>query len=69
MGYSLEVDMVREAKKLGLLTTPYAFNIEEAKAMAEAGADVVVGALIADFMDAVVTGPFYSTYGIDHQRL
>lgn len=43
MGYSLEVDMIREAKKIGLLTTPYAHNIDEAKAMAEAGADVVVG--------------------------
>ena len=43
MGFSLEVDMVREAKALGMLTTPYAFNVEEARAMAEAGADVLVG--------------------------
>jgi predicted TIM-barrel enzyme len=43
MGYSLEVDMIREAKALGLLTTPYAFNVDEAKAMASAGADVIVG--------------------------
>ncbi|UCC90480.1 MAG: phosphoenolpyruvate hydrolase family protein [Dehalococcoidia bacterium] len=42
MGYGLEVDMIRKAHELNLLTTPYAFNVEEAKAMAEAGADVIV---------------------------
>lgn len=42
MGYDLEVDMVRRAHDLDLFTTPYAFNVEEAKAMAKAGADVVV---------------------------
>ena len=42
MGYGLEVDMIRKAHELDLLTTPYAFNVEEAKAMAEAGADVIV---------------------------
>lgn len=42
MGYGLEVDMIRKAHEMDLLTTPYAFNVEEAKAMAEAGADVIV---------------------------
>ena len=42
MGYGLEVEMVRQARELDLFTTPYAFNVEEAKDMAEAGADVVV---------------------------
>jgi len=42
MGYGLEVDMIRKAHELDLLTTPYAFNVEEAKAMAEAGADIIV---------------------------
>ena len=42
MGYGLEVDMIHEAHKIDLLTTPYAFNVEEAKAMAEAGADLIV---------------------------
>ncbi len=42
MGYGLEVDMIRKAHELDLLTTPYAFNVEEAKAMAKAGADVIV---------------------------
>jgi len=34
MGYGLEVDMIRTAHELGLLTTPYCFNPEEAAAMA-----------------------------------
>ncbi|MGI8421405.1 MAG: phosphoenolpyruvate hydrolase family protein [Gaiellaceae bacterium] len=42
MGYPLEVEMIREARRLDLLTTPYAFTPEEATAMAEAGADVLV---------------------------
>lgn len=42
MGYGLEVETVRQARELDLFTTPYAFNVEEAKAMADAGADVVV---------------------------
>jgi len=42
MGYGLEVEMIRQARELDLFTTPYAFNAEEAKVMAEAGADVIV---------------------------
>ncbi|KAL3626745.1 ToMV susceptible protein tm-1(GCR26) [Castilleja foliolosa] len=42
MGYSLEVEMIAKAHKMGLLTTPYAFNKEEASAMAKAGADIIV---------------------------
>ncbi len=42
MGYGLEVDMIRKAHELDLLTTPYAFTAEESRQMAEAGADVVV---------------------------
>jgi predicted TIM-barrel enzyme len=42
MGYGLEVDMIRQAHDLDLLTTPYVFNPDEARAMAEAGADIVV---------------------------
>lgn len=42
MGYALEVDMIREAHSLDLLTTPYVFNPEDARMMAEAGADVLV---------------------------
>lgn len=42
MGYGLEVDMIGEAHKLGLLTCPYVFDEDSARAMAEAGADVLV---------------------------
>lgn len=42
MGYNLEVDMIREAHKLDLLTTPYVFDEEQARDMAEAGADILV---------------------------
>ena len=42
MGYGLEVEMVREAHKLDMLTCPYVFDPEQAKAMAEAGADILV---------------------------
>lgn len=42
MGYGLEVDMIAEANKLGLLTCPYVFHEDEAVAMAKAGADVLI---------------------------
>ena len=42
MGFGLEVDMVRLAREKDMLTAPYAFTVEEAVAMAEAGADVLV---------------------------
>lgn len=42
MSYSLEVEMVRHASELGLLTAPYVFTPDDAKAMAEAGADILV---------------------------
>jgi predicted TIM-barrel enzyme len=42
MGYVLEVDLIRAARDLDLLTTPYVFNVEESKRMTEAGADIIV---------------------------
>src|SRR5580700_279045 len=42
MSYGLEIDLIRAAHAKDLLTTPYVFNADEAKAMAEAGADMVV---------------------------
>ena len=45
MGFGLEVDLIREARQQDLLTTPYAFNPDEARAMAEAGADLVIAHL------------------------
>jgi len=42
MGYGLEVEMIRQARELDMLTCPYVFNPDEARAMAKAGADVLV---------------------------
>jgi len=42
MGYALEVEMIARARALDLLTTPYVFTEDEARAMTKAGADIVV---------------------------
>ncbi|MBI0579511.1 phosphoenolpyruvate hydrolase family protein [Neobacillus cucumis] len=42
MGYDLEVEMIKKAHDLGLVTSPYVFNEEDAVKMAEAGADILV---------------------------
>lgn len=42
MGYAAEIELVREARALNLFTTPYVFGEDDARAMAEAGADIVV---------------------------
>ncbi len=42
MSYDLEVEMIRQAHKLDMLTCPYVFTPEEARKMAGAGADVLV---------------------------
>ena len=42
MGYGKEVDMIRMAHELDLLTTPYVFDTDDAVAMTEAGADILV---------------------------
>ena len=42
LGYGCEVDMIKLAHSLDLLTTPYVFNPDEAVAMAKAGADIIV---------------------------
>ncbi len=42
MGFDLEIKMIRQAHELDLLTAPYVFDPEQARAMAEAGADVLV---------------------------
>src|SRR5262247_3857676 len=42
MGYGLEVEMIRKANQLDLLTTPYVFSESEAEAMTKAGADIIV---------------------------
>ena len=42
MGFQLEVDCIAAAHELDMLTTPYAFDAEQAKLLTEAGADVIV---------------------------
>ena len=42
MSYDLEVDVVRLARSKDLLTTPYVFDVGQARMMAEAGADIIV---------------------------
>src|SRR5213083_2621369 len=42
MSYRLEVDLVAAAHQLDLLTTPYVFDVEQARLMTNAGADVIV---------------------------
>ncbi len=42
MGFGLEVDMIRLAHDMDLLTTPYAFDPDQAEALAEAGADILI---------------------------
>jgi predicted TIM-barrel enzyme len=42
MGYDKEVELVRLARKMELLTTPYVFDVPQTREMAEAGADVIV---------------------------
>lgn len=45
MGFGLEIEMIRLAHEMNLLTTPYCFNADDARAMAKAGADIVVAHL------------------------
>ncbi|MFB9907997.1 phosphoenolpyruvate hydrolase family protein [Allokutzneria oryzae] len=42
MSFAMEVEMISLAAQRGLLTAPYVFDPEQARAMAEAGADVLV---------------------------
>jgi predicted TIM-barrel enzyme len=42
MGFGKEVDMIRLAHEFDLLTTPYAFNVDEARGMAQAGCDILI---------------------------
>ena len=42
MGYGLEVDMIRTAHELDMLTCPYVFDAKQAADMAKAGADILV---------------------------
>ncbi len=70
MGYGEEVEMVRLARSMDLLTTPYVFTVEESRKMTEAGADILVahmglttsgsiGASTAKSLDECVTSIQY----------
>ena len=65
LGYDKEVEMIRLAHEMDLLTTPYCFNENEAQAMVKAGADMIVahvglttggtiGASVAASMDQAI---------------
>ena len=45
MGFALEVEMIRTARSLDLVTAPYVFDVDSTTAMVEAGADIVVAHL------------------------
>jgi predicted TIM-barrel enzyme len=60
MGYGLEVDMICIAHEMDLLTCPYVFNVEEAVAMAEAGADVLVPHMGLTTKGAIGAGSAFS---------
>jgi predicted TIM-barrel enzyme len=45
MGYGLEIDLIRLARRMNLFTTPYCFNADDAAFMTEAGADIIVAHL------------------------
>lgn len=42
MGYDNEVELVQKAREMDLITTPYVFNLDEARRMSQAGADIIV---------------------------
>ena len=42
MGFQLEVDLIAAAREMDLLTTPYAFDNDQAAALTKAGADIIV---------------------------
>lgn len=42
MGYGLEIEMIKKAHELELVTSPYVFDTEQAVKMAKAGADILV---------------------------
>lgn len=42
MGYDKEIEAIAIAHRLDMLTTPYVFNAQDARAMSQAGADMLV---------------------------
>jgi predicted TIM-barrel enzyme len=65
MSYRLEIELVAEARSMDMLTTPYVFDVQQAREMTLAGADIIVahmglttkgtiGATTAKSLDACV---------------
>ena len=65
MSYQAEVDMMRMAHEMGLLTTPYAFTADEGRRMAEAGADIVVAHMGLTTGGSVGAGSKYPGKSLD----
>ena len=42
MGYGLEIEMIRTARKMDLMTTPYVFNIDDAQRMTDSFSDIII---------------------------
>ena len=64
MGYGPEIDLIRAAHELDLLTTPYVFEAEQARDMTKAGADIVVC-----HMGLTTGGAIGAQTGADARRL
>ncbi len=64
MGYGLEIEMIRKAHELDLLTTPYVFTEGKAIAMTEAGADIIVC-----HMGLTTGGSHRCRHGADARRI
>lgn len=47
--YEKEVEMIIEARKVGLVTAPYCFTAEQAREMVKAGADMIIARIQTDF--------------------
>ena len=59
MGYGLEVDMIRTVHDLGLLTTPYCFNPEEAAA----------GTIRADFAESLAKNAIHGSDSDENAKI
>ena len=69
MGYDKEIAMIAEAVRLGLLTTPYVFDEDDAEQMARVGADIVVGGSLR--IHTLASSHTYqpSSHGVNDERI
>lgn len=67
MSYDLEVEVVRLARQMEMLTTPYVFNVEETRKMCDAGADIIVahmGCTSGGMIGAATVSPLDECIGL-----